>query len=117
MATMELTLSLVLVLLVCLIARLLLAAAQRKNQLARFQQLIELETEQDKVKAVTSALRRKNERMRNITESFTITPKHAALNMLHVSAFHNEENLNEKSHCNFRRFNRLGHGMDAVPRA
>ena len=68
MTTMELTLSLVLVLLVCLIARLLLAAAQRKKQLARFQQLIELETEQDKVKAVTSALRRKNERLRNITE-------------------------------------------------
>ena len=32
MTTMELTLSLVLVLLVCLIARLLLAAAQRKKQ-------------------------------------------------------------------------------------
>ena len=68
MTTMELTLSLGLVLLVFLIARLLLAAARRKKQLARFQHLIDLEAEQEKVKAITAELRRKHERLRNITD-------------------------------------------------
>ena len=68
MTTLEIILCLAFILAGGMVVRLLLAAARRKKQLARFQQLIDLEAEQEKVKAITAELRRKNERLRNITD-------------------------------------------------
>ena len=68
MTTLEIILCLAFILAGGMVVRLLLSAAKTKTQLARFQQLIDLEAEQEKVKAITAELRRKNERMRNITD-------------------------------------------------